>query len=251
MAGENKKLIVIDLDGTLTPSKFDLEPEMAGMLVKLLEKKKVAVIGGGGYKQFQNQFIAHLNCPEHLLGNLFLFPTCSTRFFRYENGEWKKVYEQPLSKEEKEKIFEAFEKTFNEIGYQHPEKLYGEVIEDRISQITFSALGQQTPLHLKKQWDPDASKRLKMKEVLDKLIPEFEVRVGGTTSIDVTRKGIDKAYGIEQIEKHLEIKKEQMLFIGDALFEGGNDWPVKKTGVECIQVNGPEDTIKVIEKILK
>ena len=109
MAGENKKLIVIDLDGTLTPSKFDLEPEMAGMLVKLLEKKKVAVIGGGGYKQFQNQFIAHLNCPEHLLGNLFLFPTCSTRFFRYENVEWKTVYEQPLSIEEKEKIFEAFE----------------------------------------------------------------------------------------------------------------------------------------------
>lgn len=247
----SKELIIFDLDGTLTASKSNLKPDMAQLLEKLLEKKKVAVIGGGSYKQFRNQFVDYLNIREGLLSNLFLFPTCSTAFYRYKDGEWKKIYEEALSKEEKEKIFNAFEKTFSELNYKHPEKTYGKIIEDRISQITFSALGQKAPLEEKQKWDPNAEKRKRIKSVLEKYIPEFEIRIGGTTSIDVTKKGIDKAYGIRQIEKHLGIPKNKMLFIGDALFPGGNDWPVKETGVECIAIKGVEECKKVIKKIIE
>ena len=76
------------------------------------------------------------------------------------------------------------------------EQVWGEVIEDRGSQITFSALGQQAPLEQKDKWDPDFTKRKKIKAILDTLIPEFSVRMGGATSIDITKPGIDKAYGI-------------------------------------------------------
>jgi hypothetical protein len=41
-----------------------------------------------------------------------------------------------------------------------------------------------------------------------------------------------------------------MIFIGDALFEGGNDHPARKTGVVCIQVKDPEETKRVIEAII-
>ncbi len=248
---EHKKLIIFDLDGTLTESKSAIDAEMSELLVKLLKKKKVAVISGGSYKLFQQQFISNLKCPKELLKNLFLFPTCSTSFYRFsEDSSWVKVYEEALTEEEKRKILVAFLKTFQEINYTHPEKTYGEIIEDRVSQVTFSALGQQTPLELKQKWDPKREKRQHMKAVLEKHLPEFEIRIGGTTSIDVTRKGIDKAYGIKQIEKHLGIPKEQMLFIGDALFTGGNDYPVKETGVECIEVSGVEDCKRVIKELL-
>lgn len=256
---EGKKLIIFDLDGTLAPSKAPMDSEMSSLLAKLLEKKKVAVISGGSYVQFQKQFLASLDCPAGLLRNLYLFPTCSTSFYRYSEetrggaesaGEWAQVYQEALSEEEKKKVLVAFLKTFQEMGYSSPKKTWGQVLEDRETQITFSALGQEAPLSEKEVWDPKQEKRQGMKKVLDKHLPEFEVRIGGTTSIDVTRKGIDKAYGIGQIENHLGISKQEMLFIGDALFPGGNDYPVKEAGVQCVPVSGVEDCKKVIKEML-
>ena len=130
------------------------------------------------------------------------------------------------------------------------EKTWGEQIEDRDSQITLSALGQQAPLEEKKAWDPDFAKRKRMKTVLDELIPEFSVRLGGATSVDVTKPGIDKAYGIRKLRDILGIEIEDMLFVGDALFPGGNDYPAKEAGVVCVQVRDPEETKRVIETVV-
>lgn len=246
---KDKKLVVFDLDGTLTLSKQPMDSEMSNILVELLRKKLVAVIGGGSCKQFQNQFLPSLNCPKELLQKLFLFPTCSTSFYRYEGNGWRNVYTENLKTEDKKKILEAFKKALDQYGYK-PEKLYGEIIEDRETQITFSALGQEALLELKEKWDPDRKKRIEIKAILDKLIPEFEVRIGGTTSIDVTRKGIDKAYGIKKIQKIFGFSISEILFIGDALYKGGNDYPVKEAGVESVQVSGPKDCKKVIKDIV-
>jgi phosphomannomutase len=130
------------------------------------------------------------------------------------------------------------------------EKVWGEVIEDRGSQITFSALGQQAPLEEKKEWDPDFTKRKKIKALLDKLIPEFCVRLGGTTSIDVTKPGIDKAYGIRKLRDTLGIAIREMIFVGDALFPGGNDYPAEEAGVVSIRVRDPNESKRVIEAIV-
>jgi phosphomannomutase len=76
------------------------------------------------------------------------------------------------------------------------------------------------------------------------------VRLGGTTSIDVTKPGIDKGYGIQKLRDTLGIAVAEMLFIGDALFPGGNDYPAKKAGAESIQVRDPEESKQVIEAIV-
>jgi len=130
------------------------------------------------------------------------------------------------------------------------DKIWGEVIEDRGSQITFSALGQQAPLEAKKTWDPDFTRRKQMQLLLDQLIPEFSVRLGGTTSVDITKPGIDKAYGIRKLRDTLGITIQEMLFIGDALFPGGNDYSAKEAGVVSIQVRDPDETKRVIEAIV-
>ncbi len=130
------------------------------------------------------------------------------------------------------------------------EKVWGQVIEDRGSQITFSAFGQQAPLEEKKKWDPDFSKRKRMKALLDNLIPEFSVRLGGTTSVDVTKPGIDKAYGIRKLRDILGVSIHEMIFVGDALFPGGNDYPAKEAGVVSIEVRDPDESKRVIEAIL-
>jgi HAD superfamily hydrolase (TIGR01484 family) len=254
----SKELIVFDLDGTLTPSKAPMRKDMAAVLARLLEKKLVAVIGGGSYQQFRDQFVREANFPRALLRRLFLFPVCSTMSYRYEH-EWKKVYAKTFSPRQKKKILSAFREAFHKAGYHHPKKTYGKIIEDRGSQITFSAVGQDVVAMLgvrrgvaiKEAWRDKSDVRPQLMAVLRKLLPGFTVRSGGLTSIDVTKHGIDKAYGVRQIRKHLHVPIKRMLFIGDALYPGGNDYAAKKTGIDCLRVDGPEDTKRIIREILK
>lgn len=256
---KNVKLVVFDLDGTLTPSKSPLEPGMSAALGALLAEKKVAVIGGGTYRQFRKQFVGRLRCPRALLANLFLFPTTSTSFYRYRDGRWVNVYHRALTRKDKDDIRGAFKDAFKEVGYIPPKKVYGKVIEDRDSQLTFSALGQDVVtafgkkgVRMKEQWfEKNQPLRLKMVRIMSGRLPRFEVRSGGLTSIDVTQKGIDKAYGVRQIEKTLHIPIREMVFVGDALYRGGNDAAAKKTGVRTVATTGPEETEKIIAKILE
>jgi HAD superfamily hydrolase (TIGR01484 family) len=242
-----KKLIVYDLDGTLAESKSALNAEMAALLHQLLGIVKVAVISGGDWPQFEKQLLANLP-HDGSLANLSLLPTCGTKFFQY-TGEWKRLYSEDFTAGEKQKIISSLQKAVAVAGFK-VEKIWGEAIEDRGSQITYSALGQQAPLEEKDKWDPDFAKRQKIKAILDTFIPEFSVRLGGSTSIDVTKPGIDKAYGIRKLRDLLGISLKEMIFIGDALFVGGNDYPAEQAGVVSIPVRGPSETKPVTEAII-
>jgi phosphomannomutase len=240
-----KKLIVFDLDGTIAESKSAIDAEMSELLHGLLRIVKVAVISGN-WPQFERQLVANLPKDANFR-NLSLLPTCGTKFYKYDST-WEKLYSEDFTGKERASIFSALEKAI-ELSDISAKKVWGELIEDRGSQITFSAVGQQAPLEEKKKWDPDFSKRRRMKAILDKLLPGFSVRLGGTTSVDVTKPGIDKAYGIGKLRDILGIAISEMLFIGDALFPGGNDYPAKAAGVLCIQVRDPDETKRVVEAI--
>ena len=242
-----KQLIVFDLDGTLAQSKASIDGEMATLLSALLDILKVAIISGGNWPQFEKQVLAHLPHGTRL-ANLSLLPTCGTKFYRYAT-DWEKIYSEDFTAAEKETIISALNTSIAAAGCK-VEKVWGEVIEDRGSQITFSALGQQAPLSEKKKWDPDFAKRKEMKAILDTLIPEFSVRLGGATSVDVTKPGIDKAYGIRKLRDTLGVAIHDMIYVGDALFPGGNDYPAKEAGAESIEVRDPAETKTVIEAII-
>lgn len=241
-----KKLIVFDLDGTLAESKSAMDPEMAGLFSGLLAVVRVAIISGGDLPQFQTQVLARLPAGAKL-DDLSLLPTCGTRFFQYDGG-WQKLYAEDLNAEQKKKIIDALNRAVGQSGFKAA-KTWGEPIEDRESQITYSALGQQAPLDEKKNWDPDFAKRKKIKAILDPLLPDFAVNLGGSTSIDITLPGIDKAYGIRKLRDVLKVTIAEMIYVGDALFPGGNDYPVRSTGAVCIQVRDPNETKRVIEAI--
>jgi len=210
-----KKLIVFDLDGTLAESKSSLDTEMASLLHDLLGIVKVAIISGGGWPQFEKQILSNLPADERL-NNLSLLPTCGTQFYQYK-GTWKKIYSEDFNQEEKTKIINELKNSLNTVDFDI-NQIWGDEIEDRGSQITYSALGQQAPIEEKTKWDPDFAKRKKIQEILSLSIPEFSVHLGGTTSVDITKPGIDKAYGIKKLRDTLDIAIDDMIFIGDALF---------------------------------
>jgi HAD superfamily hydrolase (TIGR01484 family) len=245
------KIIIFDLDGTLAESKSRITSEMSNVLKRLLNAYDVAVISGGAWPQFESQLVNQLGLEASLTKRLHLFPTSGTSFYNNPDGsKWTQVYCEDLTDEEVKKIMSAFKKVLADPGVSMPKRFWGDQIENRGTQVTFSAMGQLAPVAEKKKWDPNFFKRLILIDQLRQFLPEFDLRAGGATSIDVTRKGIDKAYGISQIEKHLGFAKEDMLFIGDALFPGGNDYAVKTTGVQCIETTGPEHTTQIIEQLL-
>jgi HAD superfamily hydrolase (TIGR01484 family) len=244
-----KKIIVFDLDGTLAESKQSLDTETSKLLSELLSVKKVAIITGGGFPQLQKQVISVVPFDSNKFKNFYIFPTKGAMMYEFDGKNWQKVYEKILSKDDKKKILDAFDKVYKEVDFL-PKKHFGNLLEDRESQFTFSALGQDAPVELKRVWDPDASKRKILKEHLDKYLPDFAVEIGGTTSLDITQKNIDKAYAIEQICIYLNMKIDDILFIGDAIFEGGNDYSVIKTKVDNIDVDNYNETKKIIRDII-
>ena len=242
-----KSLIVFDLDGTLAESKSTVDAEMAALLGALLAIVKVAIISGGAWPQFEKQALSNM-VQDAQLSNLSLLPTCGTKFYKYDGG-WKQLYSEDFLPTQKKKIIDALDEALRTAGLE-AEKHWGDLIEDRGSQITFSALGQEAPLTEKKKWDPDFAKRKKIKALLDALIPEYSIQLGGSTSIDITKPGIDKGYGIKKLRDVLGIDVKEMLFIGDALFPGGNDYPAKAAGVDSIEVRDPNETKRIIETIV-
>lgn len=253
-----KKVIAFDLDGTLAPSKSPMPDRMSDLLNRLLDKFHVCVISGGKFEQFQKQLLNNFKVEPTKLVRLHLMPTCGTRYYRFDPGkkEWQKIYAEDFTKSQKTKIIKALNKAFDESGFRET-KVYGEVIEDRGSQITLSTLGQdvvdqlgEKGVELKESWDLDNKKKQKIRDLTALMIPEFEVRVGGLTSVDVTKPGIDKAYGMRKLMDMLKIGKNQVLFIGDRLAEGGNDYPVKAFGIECVEIHHWEETAEAIEAVI-
>ncbi len=254
-----RKVIAFDLDGTLAPSKSPLPDRMAEALDQLLEKYHVCVMSGGRFTQFEKQLLVNLKTSPERLERLHLMPTCGTRYYHYDavGHGWQKVYAEDFTDAEKKKITDVLTKVVKELGFVEKET-WGDTIEDRESQITFSALGQDIVDHLgseegvrrKEAWDPDNVKKNKIREAAAELLPEFEVRVGGITSVDITKPGIDKAYGIQKLMAMLELGKDEIFFIGDRLKEGGNDYPVKAMGVDTLEISDWTETALAVETII-
>jgi phosphomannomutase len=194
----------------------------------------------GSKKDMPTEEPSKISSPSPYYGfpfsNLFLLPTSGSAMYIFKKDNWVNEYSHNLTASEKEKIYTAFKGAVEKSGEKMPEKTYGEITEDRDSQITFSAAGQQAPIEAKAQWDPTEKKRLHIVSLLKPLLPEFSIGIGGMTSIDVTKKGIDKAFGVRKICEYLKISIEMALYVGDALFPGGNDYAARASGVECVEV---------------
>ena len=244
------RVVVFDLDDTLAESKSPISGDMGEALADLLEKVPVCIISGGRFEQFKSQILERLPARTRSVG-LHLMPTCGTRYLRISNGVWGEVYSHDLTAEQKREIVAALEASARELGlWEDDAKVTGPRIEDRGSQITYSALGQLAPVAQKREWDPSGSKRELLRARAAEMLPALEVRAGGSTSIDVTRPGIDKAYGTLKLMEILSVGRDELLFVGDRLEPGGNDYPVIQLGVMYHSVKGPTETLLHIRELM-
>ena len=244
------KLVAFDLDGTLAESKQRVSSDMGELLSQLLKKMPVAVMSGAGFPQFERQFFPAFPADADFT-NLYLFPDNAAQCFVYREGSWKPQYDNAFTPAEREHVLKVLDEALVETGmHDVPIRVWGERIEDRGAEIVFSGLGQEAPPEEKRKWDPTREKRKPLYDALIKKLPEFAIGLNAMTSIDITRKGITKAYGIRRLAELSGIAIAEMLYVGDALDEGGNDAVVKETGVQTRAVFGPEETAGLIKTFL-
>lgn len=243
-------LVAFDLDDTLAPSKTALPGPMVASLQNLLSHASVCIISGGQFEQFDRQVLAQLDgATEQQLSKLHLMPTCGTQYYRYSGGQWVQEYSESLTPDEKQRALSAAESCAQALGLWESDT-WGPILEDRETQITFSALGQQAPVDVKSAWDPDGTRKQRLRDAIAAELPDLEVRAGGSTSVDITRRGIDKAYGIQKLASATGLGLDQMFFLGDKLQPGGNDYPVLELGVDCFAVTAWEDTREYLDERL-
>ena len=244
------RLVAFDLDDTLAPSKSAIDPLIGDLLVALAERVEVAIISGGQLAQFTSQVVDRL--PEasgEALAHLHLLPTCGTQYYRIGDDGVTTVYARSLTDDQKARALAAVEEEARRLGVWESDT-WGDILEDRGSQITFSALGQSAPVDAKSAWDPTGAKKNALRDAVAARIPDLEVRSGGSTSVDITERGIDKAYGMRQLSEQTGIALDEMLFVGDRLDEHGNDYPVLAMGVACHAVEGWEDTADYLDELI-
>lgn len=243
------KAMIFDLDGTLAPSKQGMQPEMAKTFAQLTRVLPTGVISGGSFEQFSRQLLTQIEPLNYEPQNLHLMPTCGTRYYLFQNGDWCTQYLLEMPPELVDKAKKMIEEVSRSLGYWC-EKPVGEIIENRGSQLTYSALGQQAHREEKDAWDPEGVKRAKIASQVGARLPELTVLSGGSTSVDVTIRGIDKAYGIEKFLEQTALQPGEVLFVGDRLDPDGNDYPAVRTGVETCPTSGPKQTQEIIERVL-
>ncbi|MFA7309629.1 MAG: HAD-IIB family hydrolase [Candidatus Paceibacterota bacterium] len=242
------KVAVFDVDDTLAESFQAPKPEMLLRLARLLECIPVAIISGAGFSRINDGFLVPLEKTPHIR-RLIVLPNSSAQAYTWADG-WNEEYNLSLSADEKRQIKIAFAQASEDLPLIHDTKQYGERIADREAQIAFTVVGLDAPQDIKMGWDPGAAKRRIIRDYLLKKLPEFDIRTGGASTIDVTHRGINKSYGVRWLSEKLKISPGDMLYVGDALYEGGNDAVVISTGIQTRSVTGPAETAIVIDELL-
>jgi HAD superfamily hydrolase (TIGR01484 family) len=246
------KLIVFDLDGTLSESKQPTTQVMGACIARLLSFIPVAVMSGANLPQFRTQFLQALPTDAEL-SQLYLFPVGAAECYRYKDSSWQQLYTHTFTPEEVVHIGAELGLGMEEAGIMESiPKIWGEQFEDRGSAIAFSLLGQRAPLEAKRAWHQNHDQlRVRLHAIMARRLPNLTITMGGLTTLDITRKGITKAYGVRELSRMTGIPLEEMLYIGDALQTGGNDAVVLETGIPTRVTVGPENTARIIEEMLK
>ena len=252
---ENKKVIIADVDDTICDSCQQISFEMADQIDLMISRGySFAFISGTKSVDLVKMISSRVKGEHHILG------TTGTNYTfvksldlkdenNLSNDRNKEIYNYNFNTEEKIEIICALERLIKEYNIESLTTKEDQ-LQDRESQITLSAIGRNAPLELKASFDPDCNKRFEWMKFLKNFLSEdkYDIRAGGTTSLDVTRKGLDKEWGIRKFAENKDIKLNEVLFFGDKLHQGGNDYPAKRI-VDCIKVKCPEDTLKELKKI--
>lgn len=240
---------LFDLDDTLAESFKSPSPAMLARLVRLLEKMPVAIVTGRDLSWMEHDFLAEIAASPHI-ARFFLFPEGAAQCLQWTEGAWRYRYDNALDDGERRTIENAALAAADETGVLAGLPVAGERFVQKRAMVAFAALGRPVPHDLKYSWDPGNKRRAALTAAIAEKLPDYDVLMGGATSIDITRKGVNKSLAVGWLAEHLKLAPRDMLYVGDTLFPGGNDAAVIPTGIETRQVASLDETAQILDDLI-
>jgi len=229
---------IFDVDGTLTPSRGQINKEFGHWLKKFAQYDEVYLVTGSDKPKTVEQ-----------VGE-FLYNSCE-RVYQCSGAEvydkdeviFESSWEAPLSliQELRIKLKE------NKFGLRT-----GNHIEHRTGLVNFSIVGRNCTLGERKlyvKYDEENNDRKIIAEDLSVKFPDIEFKVAGETGIDITPRGGDKSQILKDFDHY-----DQIYFFGDKTELGGNDYEIFKAvkHLPCgksYTVEGWQDTWNILKSI--
>ena len=236
--GAEKKLVVMDLDGTLTQHKTPLSDEARNALNALGLKYSLLMAGAGNATRIHNQMNLY---PIAVLGNYGMEEAC------VEDGEWK-IVRQEISAVDTAFFDRECARLREKYGYT---EYFGKSYEIHGSgMITFGLLGTEAPKDLKLSFDGNRKKRLAMFPEVCEIFKDYSVFIGGTTSFDIAQKMYNKYDAVMRYASEHGITRDEIIFFGDDLDDGGGDSHVRLGGMDYIRIHDYRDFPFIAEMLL-
>ena len=234
------KLVVFDLDGTLTQHKTPLSEEHRQVLDALGKKYKLLMAGAGMCHRIFKQMNQY---PIDILGNYGL------QYAEYHpqtrDIEIKRNEELPCDRESVDKRVTALREKYGYTDY------IGENVEFHASGcVTIPLLGTKAKSEDKLAFDPDRTKRRAIYEDVKKLFSDFIVFVGGSSSFDMAPAPYNKAYALTQYCRERGIAHDEVVYVGDDYGPGGNDESVYLSDFNYITIDDYRDFPNVVKVLL-
>jgi phosphomannomutase len=243
------RLYAFDLDDTLGPSQCEVPETVRSELAVLSMRRDVCVVSGASPAQFRDCL---LECePPHLRFDRFhALANYGAQWGRRLEGSWAFEARRSLTVRQRRDAVRAVRAEAEKLGlWLADDEVAGIRMDDRGTQITFSALGRDADRSHKAAWDPDGRRRQTLIEAVAPQLADCVVRLGGGTSVDVLPAGVDKGTALASLLSDLSLRKSQCLFVGDRLYPGGNDYPVVEVGIDCVAVRTWHDTRELLDQL--
>lgn len=238
-----------DLDNTLAESNTPPSTEMIDRLIRLTRHIPIAIITARTFDAASQGFLPILT-RAHTDAKLFVMPESGALCFAWDRYQWIEQYGIELPEHERMIIRRAVGASVRTTHALDTVPCTGTQWKEKRGQITFVCTGVDASREVGQLWDTDGSRRRLLYTDIVKQLPLYQVLIGGSTSIDISHAGIDKSYAVRWLAQELHITPHQMYFVGDALYPGGNDSVVIKTGIVTRSTSGPEETEHIIDELL-
>jgi len=213
---------IFDVDGTLTPSRGKINKEFEQWFLDFCLNQDVYLVTGSDHPKTVEQV------GEAIVNACKRVYNCSGSDV-YEKGKNIRTNSWSMPKEQMNWLEDRLEESaFNLRTGNH--------IEQRPGMVNFSIVGRNANLEERARYvayDTVENERKTIADAFNTMFPDLSAKVGGETGIDISPKGADKS----QIVKDFD-EQDTLWFFGDAIYEGGNDYPLAKILTNYRKVDG-------------
>ncbi len=257
-----KKIVLFDMDGTLTPPRQELDRELLKPLKALVNFCQIGVVTGSDI-EYLNQQLHYLLINSEIRYKAHLLPCNGTKHYippQYNHQSHELIYESCLKKEIGKNNFNRVMRILidyqNHISSHYQFPLTGHFISYRNSMINWSPIGRNANIdergefvHMDKNFPSGEFRKI----IVDQLREEFRnihlnltVKMGGETSFDIYPLGWDKTHSL----KHF--KDYDVWFVCDKCDNDGNDREIyeKLQPDRSFKVSNTKETKKIIYNLI-